>query len=123
MGKTSFEEIEAASRKRAARPRQDGKVHRAAGAARLRRAPARPLRAAEGHGPAAIAAPPEGPPAEGEGGNQFHVVVVGTGPVGKTSLVSALLGRSAGATGATFGTTHHGCRIPIPSRAWRARCS
>ncbi len=40
---------------------------------------------------------------------RFHVVVLGTGPVGKTSLIAALLGRSAGATGALMGTTTHGC--------------
>ena len=40
--------------------------------------------------------------------HRFHVVVLGTGPVGKTSLVNALLGRSAGETGATMGTTAHG---------------
>lgn len=39
---------------------------------------------------------------------RFHVVVLGTGPVGKTSLIAALLGRSAGSTGATMGTTPHG---------------
>ncbi len=45
----------------------------------------------------------------GEGcGPRFHVVVLGTGPVGKTALVNALLGRSAGETGATSGTTAHG---------------
>jgi uncharacterized protein len=41
-------------------------------------------------------------------GRRFHVVVLGTGPVGKTALVNALLGRSAGETGATMGTTAHG---------------
>lgn len=45
--------------------------------------------------------------AEGAG-HRFHVVVLGTGPVGKTSLINALLGRSAGETGATMGTTGHG---------------
>ena len=40
--------------------------------------------------------------------NRFHVVVIGAGPVGKTSLVNALLGRSVGETGPTIGTTHHG---------------
>ncbi len=40
--------------------------------------------------------------------HRFHVVVLGTGPVGKTSLVGALLGRCAGETGATMGTTSHG---------------
>jgi small GTP-binding protein len=45
----------------------------------------------------------------GEGaGRRFHVVVLGTGPVGKTSLINALLGRSAGQTGATMGTTAQG---------------
>jgi uncharacterized protein len=39
---------------------------------------------------------------------EFQVVVVGTGPVGKTSLINALLGRSAGETGATMGTTRSG---------------
>ena len=39
---------------------------------------------------------------------EFHVVVLGTGPVGKTSLINALLGRSAGETGATMGTTRAG---------------
>ncbi len=43
-----------------------------------------------------------------EESGRFHVVVLGTGPVGKTSLISALLGRSAGDTGATMGTTAHG---------------
>src|SRR5262249_10716452 len=41
-------------------------------------------------------------------GRRFHIVVLGTGPVGKTSLINALLGRSAGPTGATMGTTAHG---------------
>ncbi len=41
-------------------------------------------------------------------GRRFHVVVLGTGPVGKTSLINALIGRSAGETGATIGTTAHG---------------
>ncbi len=41
-------------------------------------------------------------------GHRFHVVVLGTGPVGKTSMINALLGRSAGETGATIGTTRHG---------------
>src|SRR5262249_57890700 len=46
--------------------------------------------------------------AAGEGeGRRFHVVVLGTGPVGKTSLINALLGRSAGPTGATMGATAH----------------
>jgi len=39
---------------------------------------------------------------------EFQVVVVGTGPVGKTSLINALLGRSVGETGATMGTTRGG---------------
>jgi small GTP-binding protein len=39
---------------------------------------------------------------------EFQVVVVGTGPVGKTSLINALLGRSVGETGATMGTTSGG---------------
>ena len=85
-----------------------GKFDRTAGGGAVARRPARRLRPTGGHGPGANAAPPESPTATGEGGNQFHVVVVGAGPVGKTSLVSALLGRSAGATGATFGTTHRG---------------
>jgi small GTP-binding protein len=38
----------------------------------------------------------------------FQVVVMGTGPVGKTSLVNALLGRTVGETGATVGTTRGG---------------
>jgi uncharacterized protein len=41
-------------------------------------------------------------------GQRFHVVVMGTGPVGKTSLINALLGRSAGETGSTMGTTARG---------------
>lgn len=41
-------------------------------------------------------------------GRSFHVVVMGTGPVGKTSLINALLGRSVGETGATMGTTRGG---------------
>ncbi|MEN9277866.1 MAG: Era-like GTP-binding protein, partial [Thermostichus sp. DG_1_5_bins_95] len=36
---------------------------------------------------------------------QLKVVVFGTGSAGKTSLVNALLGRRAGAVGATLGTT------------------
>jgi uncharacterized protein len=40
--------------------------------------------------------------------DRFHVVAIGIGPVGKTSLINALLGRSAGETGATIGTTAHG---------------
>ncbi len=43
-----------------------------------------------------------------DAGRRFHVVVLGTGPVGKTALVNALLGRSAGEKGATMGTTAHG---------------
>jgi small GTP-binding protein len=39
---------------------------------------------------------------------EFQVVVMGTGPVGKTSLINAMLGRSAGETGATMGTTRGG---------------
>ena len=39
---------------------------------------------------------------------EFQVVVMGTGPVGKTSLINALLGRSVGETGATMGTTRAG---------------
>jgi small GTP-binding protein len=42
-----------------------------------------------------------------DAGRRFHVVVLGTGPVGKTSLINALLGRAAGETGATMGTTAH----------------
>jgi len=38
----------------------------------------------------------------------FQLVVIGTGPVGKTSLVNALLGRTVGETGATMGTTRIG---------------
>ncbi len=46
---------------------------------------------------------------EGPGGrSEFAVVVMGTGPVGKTSLINALLGRAAGETGATIGTTRAG---------------
>jgi small GTP-binding protein len=41
-------------------------------------------------------------------GRRFHLVVLGTGPVGKTSLIGALLGRSAGETGPTMGTTGRG---------------
>ncbi len=40
--------------------------------------------------------------------DEFRVVVMGTGPVGKTSLINAMLGRSAGETGATMGTTRGG---------------
>ena len=42
------------------------------------------------------------------GSAEFQVVVMGTGPVGKTSLINALLGRSVGETGATMGTTRAG---------------
>ena len=38
----------------------------------------------------------------------FRVVVMGTGPVGKTALINAMLGRSAGEIGATMGTTGSG---------------
>ena len=41
-------------------------------------------------------------------GPRFHLVALGTGPVGKTSLISALLGRSAGEIGPTMGTTESG---------------
>jgi uncharacterized protein len=41
----------------------------------------------------------------GERRREFHVVIFGTGSAGKTSLVSALLGREAGKTEATMGTT------------------
>jgi uncharacterized protein len=41
-------------------------------------------------------------------GTEFQVVVMGTGPVGKTSLINAMLGRSVGETGATMGTTRGG---------------
>ena len=41
-------------------------------------------------------------------GKAFQVVVMGTGPVGKTSLINAMLGRSVGETGATMGTTRGG---------------
>jgi small GTP-binding protein len=40
--------------------------------------------------------------------SEFRVVVLGTGPVGKTSLVNALLRRAVGETGATSGTTRAG---------------
>ena len=43
-----------------------------------------------------------------EPGAAFQVVVMGTGPVGKTSLVNALLGRAVGEVGATMGTTRRG---------------
>ncbi len=39
---------------------------------------------------------------------RFHVVVFGTGSAGKTSLLNALLGRAAGRTEATIGTTKAG---------------
>jgi uncharacterized protein len=39
---------------------------------------------------------------------EFQMVVLGTGPVGKTSLINALLGRVVGETGATIGTTRAG---------------
>ncbi len=42
------------------------------------------------------------------GGAEFQVVVMGSGPVGKTSLINAMLGRSVGETGATMGTTRGG---------------
>jgi small GTP-binding protein len=41
-------------------------------------------------------------------GREFQVVVMGTGPVGKTSLINALLGRTAGETAAVSGTTRAG---------------
>lgn len=37
--------------------------------------------------------------------DRFHVVIFGTGSAGKTSLINALLGREAGKTEATLGTT------------------
>ena len=40
--------------------------------------------------------------------NEFQVVVMGSGPVGKTALINAMLGRSVGETGATLGTTRIG---------------
>jgi small GTP-binding protein len=39
---------------------------------------------------------------------RFHVVVFGTGSAGKTSLINSLLGREAGRTEATLGTTKSG---------------
>ena len=42
------------------------------------------------------------------GSTEFQLVVIGTGPVGKTSLINALLGRAVGETGATMGTTSAG---------------
>ena len=44
----------------------------------------------------------------GETDHRFHVVIIGSGPVGKTSLVNALLGRAVGETGATVGTSLRG---------------
>ena len=41
----------------------------------------------------------------GQHRREFHVVVFGTGSAGKTSLVSALLGRDAGKSEAVMGTT------------------
>ena len=41
---------------------------------------------------------------------EFRVVVMGAGPVGKTALINAMLGRSVGETGATMGTTLGGRR-------------
>jgi small GTP-binding protein len=38
----------------------------------------------------------------------FQLVVLGRGPVGKTSLINALLGRTMGETAATMGTTRTG---------------
>ncbi|HWE37771.1 MAG TPA: GTP-binding protein [Isosphaeraceae bacterium] len=38
----------------------------------------------------------------------FHVVIFGTGSAGKTSLINALLGRDAGETAVTMGTTRRG---------------
>ena len=43
-----------------------------------------------------------------DGASRFQLVVIGTGPVGKTSLVNALLGRTVGEVGATMGTTRAG---------------
>jgi small GTP-binding protein len=37
--------------------------------------------------------------------NHFRIVIFGTGSAGKTSVINALLGRKAGKTGATIGTT------------------
>ncbi|HEU5116905.1 MAG TPA: GTP-binding protein [Isosphaeraceae bacterium] len=39
---------------------------------------------------------------------QFHLVIFGTGSAGKTSLISALLGRKVGPSEPTLGTTKHG---------------
>jgi len=44
----------------------------------------------------------------GQRRREFHVVVFGTGSAGKTSLINALLGREAGRTGSTMGTTQGG---------------
>src|SRR5262249_34841286 len=41
-------------------------------------------------------------------GDRFHLVVIGTGPVGKPSLLNALPGRQAGEIGATIGTPRGG---------------
>ncbi len=46
--------------------------------------------------------------AEHDEASRFQLVVIGTGPVGKTSLVNALLGRTVGEVGATMGTTRAG---------------
>jgi small GTP-binding protein len=43
-----------------------------------------------------------------ERADNLNVVVFGSGSAGKTSLISALLGRSAGAIEAVMGTTRHG---------------
>src|SRR5262245_4324304 len=86
MRKVASKNIEAASRKGMARPRREGIDRRALGARRSRRAPRPPSLEPGEHDPAADAAPPEGRPMVGEGGHRFHVVVVGTGSVGKTSL-------------------------------------
>ena len=51
---------------------------------------------------------PQGTRERADFGPRFHVVVLGSGPVGKTALINALLGRSAGETGATIGTTRSG---------------
>ena len=44
----------------------------------------------------------------GQRRREFHVVVFGTGSAGKTSLINALLGREAGKTDPTMGTTQRG---------------